>query len=167
MFKKPMSLLALKLYRGKRRLLVSLQDGIYTDVYYLKRNLFSALSVCITDGKVRDSLISGAGTVGDGTGSSVLGNIISPYFTVKNMLVRSMYRFVAGTYRFTGWWYRFLQCKHSVIRAKYGFYGGCTGSYGVKYSLIRQSGLVFCTGSESYCVLISDQKTIVLYAEFG
>ena len=45
---------------------------------------------------------------GDGTGSSVLGNVTSPYFTVKNMLVWSMYRFVAGTYRFIGWWYRFL-----------------------------------------------------------
>ena len=78
MFKKPMSLLALMLYREKRRLLVSLQGGIYTDVYYMKRNLFSALSVCITDGKVRDSLISGAGTGGGGTGSSVLGKLIAP-----------------------------------------------------------------------------------------
>ena len=44
----------------------------------MKRNLFSALSVCITDGKVRDSLISGAGTGGGGTGSSVLGKLIAP-----------------------------------------------------------------------------------------
>ena len=98
-----MSLLALMLYREKRRLLVSLHWCLW-----IGKNPFSARLVCITDGKVRDSLISGAGTVGDGTGSSVLGNVISPYFTVKNMLVWSMYGFVAGTYRLMGWWYRFL-----------------------------------------------------------
>ena len=54
------------------------------------------------------SYLSRVGTVGDGTGSSVLGNVTSPYFTVKNILVWSMSGFVAGTYRFTCRWYRFL-----------------------------------------------------------
>ena len=83
-------------------------------------------------------------------------------FFVKNILVWSMSGFVAGTYRFTCRWYRFLQCRYSVIRANYGFYGGCTGSYGVKYSLISQSGLVLCTGSETTVFYIRSENYCAL-----
>ena len=73
-----MSLLALMLCSGKDVYLYLSRVASTLMSVDMKRNPFSALLVCITDGKVRNRLISGAGTGGGGTGSSVLGKLIAP-----------------------------------------------------------------------------------------